>query len=105
MPHQFGQGAGQVVVGVHRLGNEEDFADRFGVVSAFGQDFGDRAGRGDAEEGAVGVGTGARPLEIAGRLFLSHGTVRNYLGFAVAKLDARNRVDAVRRIAEEASWL
>ena len=48
--------------------------------------------------------TGARPLEIAGRLFLSHGTVRNYLGSAVAKLDARNRIDAIR-IAEEAGWL
>jgi two-component system response regulator DesR len=48
--------------------------------------------------------TGARPLEIAGRLFLSHGTVRNYLGSAVAKLDAKNRIDAIR-IAEEAGWL
>lgn len=42
--------------------------------------------------------------EIAGRLHLSKGTVRNYLGAAVTKLDARNRLDAVR-IATEAGWL
>jgi two-component system response regulator DesR len=33
---------------------------------------------------------------IAKRLFLSRGTVRNYLASAVAKLGARNRVDAIR---------
>ncbi len=47
---------------------------------------------------------GAGPTEIAADLFLSYGTVRNYLASAVAKLSARNRVDAVR-IAAEAGWL
>ncbi len=47
---------------------------------------------------------GASTVEIAGRLYLSHGTVRNYLASAVTKLDARNRVDAAR-IAREAGWL
>jgi two-component system, NarL family, response regulator DesR len=47
---------------------------------------------------------GAGPAEIAADLFLSYGTVRNYLASAVTKLDARNRVDAVR-IAAEAGWL
>jgi two-component system, NarL family, response regulator DesR len=42
--------------------------------------------------------------EIAAELFLSPGTVRNYLTTAVTKLDARNRVDAIR-IAREADWL
>jgi two-component system, NarL family, response regulator DesR len=42
--------------------------------------------------------------EIAARLFLSRGTVRNYLTMAVTKLDARNRMDAVR-IARESDWL
>ena len=42
--------------------------------------------------------------EIAARLFLSPGTVRNYLTSAVTKLDARNRVDAIR-IARTADWL
>ncbi|GAA4633047.1 response regulator transcription factor [Actinoallomurus vinaceus] len=48
--------------------------------------------------------TGAQPMEIAERLFLTYGTVRNYLTSAVAKLGARNRVDAVR-IASEAGWI
>ncbi|MER6943756.1 response regulator transcription factor [Nonomuraea sp. NPDC000554] len=48
--------------------------------------------------------TGAQPLEIAERLFLTYGTVRNYLTSAVAKMGARNRVDAIR-IATEAGWI
>ncbi len=47
---------------------------------------------------------GAGPEQIATELFLSYGTVRNYLASAVTKLGARNRVDAVR-IADEAGWL
>lgn len=47
---------------------------------------------------------GAEAPEIAERLFLSAGTVRNYLTAAVAKLNARNRTDAAR-IAREAGWL
>ena len=47
---------------------------------------------------------GAGPAEIAAEMFLSSGTVRNYLASAVTKLSARNRVDAVR-IAAEAGWL
>jgi two-component system, NarL family, response regulator DesR len=46
----------------------------------------------------------ATAAEIAARLFLSEGTVRNYLSAAIRKLDARNRADAVR-IAEEKGWL
>jgi two-component system, NarL family, response regulator DesR len=47
---------------------------------------------------------GAGPAEIAADLYLSYGTVRNYLAASVTKLGARNRVDAVR-IAAEAGWL
>ncbi|MFF1611648.1 DNA-binding response regulator [Amycolatopsis sp. NPDC058278] len=47
---------------------------------------------------------GYRTVEVAARLYLSAGTVRNYLTTVVAKLNARNRVDAIR-IAEEAGWL
>jgi two-component system response regulator DesR len=42
--------------------------------------------------------------EIAVGLHLSEGTVRNYLSTMVAKLGARNRIDAVR-IARDAHWL
>jgi two-component system, NarL family, response regulator DesR len=48
--------------------------------------------------------SGADPTEVAGRLNLSYGTVRNYLAAAVTKLGARNRVDAIR-MASEAGWL
>jgi two-component system response regulator DesR len=48
--------------------------------------------------------SGAEQAEVAARLGLSSGTVRNYLATAVAKLGARNRVDAIR-IASEAGWL
>ncbi|MEV4812060.1 response regulator transcription factor [Micromonospora avicenniae] len=47
---------------------------------------------------------GADAAEIATRLFLSPGTVRNYLTTAVTKLNARNRIDAIR-IARDAGWL
>jgi two-component system response regulator DesR len=47
---------------------------------------------------------GASAAEIAAELFLSYGTVRNYLASAVTKLGARNRVDAAR-IARDAGWL
>jgi two-component system, NarL family, response regulator DesR len=41
---------------------------------------------------------------VAGRLFLSEGTVRNHLSAAIQKLNARNRAEAAR-IAEEKGWL
>ncbi len=47
---------------------------------------------------------GAEPTEIAGALHLSVGTVRNYLTTIVMKLQARNRVDAIK-IAYNAGWL
>ena len=42
--------------------------------------------------------------DIASELFLSAGTVRNYLAAVVTKLNARNRVDAIR-IATDSDWL
>jgi two-component system, NarL family, response regulator DesR len=47
---------------------------------------------------------GADPREIARTLFLSYGTVRNYLASATDKLDARNRTEAVI-IATQQGWL
>jgi two-component system, NarL family, response regulator DesR len=76
----------------------------------------------DPELVAVAVETGSTPLtdreadvlraaqaglstvEIGERLNLSPATVRNYLSNTIAKLGARNRVDAIR-IAEDAGWL
>lgn len=42
--------------------------------------------------------------EIADRLYLSEGTVRNYLSTAIHKLGAQNRLEATR-IAEQKGWL
>jgi len=42
--------------------------------------------------------------DIAARLYLSEGTVRNYLSTAIRKLGARNRREAVE-IAEQKGWL
>jgi two-component system response regulator DesR len=47
---------------------------------------------------------GATIADIARALFLSEGTVRNYLSAAIAKTDTRNRAEAVR-VADERGWL
>lgn len=47
---------------------------------------------------------GATPSEIAQQLFLSRGTVCNYLSRIITKLHARTRIDAIR-IAREAGWI
>lgn len=47
---------------------------------------------------------GEDAVEIAARLYLSAGTVRNYLTTIVSKLNARNRVDAIR-LARNAGWV
>lgn len=47
---------------------------------------------------------GSTVSEIASRLHLSEGTVRNHLSSCIGKTHARNRADAVR-IAHENGWL
>lgn len=47
---------------------------------------------------------GASIAEIAKALFLSEGTVRNYLSSAIQKLEVNNRTEAAR-VAEEQGWL
>jgi two-component system, NarL family, response regulator DesR len=50
------------------------------------------------------AGEGLASGEIARRLHLSGGTVRNYLSEAIEKLGAANRIEAAR-IAREKGWL
>jgi two-component system, NarL family, response regulator DesR len=47
---------------------------------------------------------GASLAEIAARLYLSEGTVRNHLSTAMQKLGAQNRMGAAR-LAEQKGWL
>ncbi|MFF4404167.1 response regulator transcription factor [Streptomyces sp. NPDC001262] len=47
---------------------------------------------------------GSTNAELAARLHLSNGTVRNYLSTAIQKTGARNRAEAVR-IARDKGWL
>jgi two-component system, NarL family, response regulator DesR len=48
--------------------------------------------------------SGASVADIAATLYLSEGTVRNYLSAAIAKTSARNRLDAIR-VADDRGWL
>ena len=47
---------------------------------------------------------GGTIAEIAGRLYLSEGTVRNYLSAYIQKTGASNRAEALH-IASERGWL
>jgi len=47
---------------------------------------------------------GATIEDVAARLYLSEGTVRNYLSSAIKKLGTRNRVEAAR-LAQQKGWL
>ena len=56
------------------------------------------------KEVLLAAATGADAREIATRLSLGEGTVRNYLSSAIAKTHARNRTEAART-AETNGWL
>ncbi|MGF7237087.1 MAG: response regulator [Frankia sp.] len=59
---------------------------------------------GRERDALVAARGGATVADIAQRLFLSEGTVRNYLSSAIAKTGTRNRAEALRE-AEERGWL
>jgi two-component system response regulator DesR len=50
------------------------------------------------------AGEGMKSADIAERLHLSHGTVRNYLSEAIGKMGAANRIEAYRS-ARARGWL
>lgn len=50
------------------------------------------------------VASGMPSAEVAARLHLTAGTVRNYISEILRKTGARNRLEAVR-VAEDAGWL
>jgi two-component system response regulator DesR len=52
----------------------------------------------------IAARSGATVSEIAARLYLAEGTVRNYLSGATTKTGTRNRMEALR-VADERGWL
>ncbi|WP_082927001.1 response regulator transcription factor [Paenibacillus tuaregi] len=59
----------------------------------------------DREQEVLGrLAQGHSVKEIASELFLSYGTVRNYVSEIIQKLEAKNRIDAIS-IAEKMGWL
>jgi two-component system response regulator DesR len=50
------------------------------------------------------VSTGATAQEIARKLNLTNGTVRNYLSHILTKVEARSRIEAVLK-AQDAGWI
>jgi two-component system response regulator DesR len=52
----------------------------------------------------VAARDGSTVADIAGRLYLTEGTVRNYLSSAIAKTGTRNRLEAMQ-VAERNGWL
>jgi two-component system, NarL family, response regulator DesR len=59
----------------------------------------------DRERDVLRLAQGGAPAkEIAKRLYLSTGTVRNYLSRIVTKTGARTHLEAIRR-AEDAGWI
>ncbi|MBA2317104.1 MAG: response regulator transcription factor [Euzebyales bacterium] len=59
----------------------------------------------ERERDVLRVAAGGAPnAEVAERLHLAEGTVRNYLSTAMAKLGARNRTEAAT-VARERGWL
>ena len=91
----------RVVDGVRRLARGEAVADARLAVAALNRK--NPLTEREAEILEIAA-TGSPAKDIAARLHLSPGTVRNYLSRVVAKVGARTRIEAVR-IAQESGWI
>ena len=87
---------------IRRVMNGERVVDPGLAVAALSE--GDSPLTGREREVLSASANGATIEDIAARLYLSEGTVRNYLSTAIKKLGARNRVEAAR-FAERKGWL
>ena len=87
---------------IHRVMKGERVVDPALAAAALSE--GDNPLTGREREVLVASEGGATIEGIAARLYLSEGTVRNYLSAAIKKLGARNRVEAAR-LAERKGWL
>lgn len=94
--------AGELASAIRRAMNGERIVDPELALSALSQGTNPLTPR---EQQVLGAAlSGSTVAEMAERLFLSEGTVRNHLSVAIHKVGAKNRVQAAR-IAEERGWL
>jgi two-component system response regulator DesR len=93
---------GRLLTAIHRTALGEQVIDPELVLAAF-SDAGNPLSARERQLLSL-VARGAPVREIAAQLFLSPGTVSNYLSRIDMKLGARTRIDAIR-IAREAGWL
>lgn len=91
----------RVVDGVRRLARGEPVADARLTVAALSR--GNPLTERETEILELAA-TGSPAKDIATKLHLSPGTVRNYLSRVVAKVGARTRIEAVRK-AQESGWI
>jgi two-component system response regulator DesR len=94
--------ASELAKAIHRTMRGERVVDPALAAAALSEGGNPLTGR-EREVPAASEG-GATIEDVAAGLYLSEGTVRNYLSTAIKKLGARNRVEAAR-LAERKGWL
>jgi two-component system response regulator DesR len=94
--------ASELAKAIHRTMRGERVVDPALAAAALSEGGNPLTGR-EREVLAASEG-GATIEDVAAGLYLSEGTVRNYLSTAIKKLGARNRVEAAR-LAERKGWL
>ena len=93
--------AHRLITAVHTVARGERFLDESLTVALLK---GSEMPLTSRELGVLALASQGAPIaEIATRLHLSRGTVRNYMATAIRKVGARNRVDAIR-IVQSAGW-
>ncbi len=93
--------AQRLITAVHTVAGGERFLDESLTVALLKGAEMPLTGR---ELSVLSLASQGSPIaEIAARLHLSRGTVRNYMATAIRKVGARNRVDAIR-IVQSAGW-
>ena len=94
--------ASELAKAIHRAMNGERVVDPALAVAALSE--GDSPLTERERELLAASANGATIEDIAAKLYLSEGTVRNYLSTAIKKMGMRNRVEAAR-LAERKGWL
>ncbi len=94
--------AAELAVAIRRVMEGSRVVDPELALAALSE--GDNPLTGREREALAAALDGASIADIATRLYLSEGTVRNHLSVAIQKLGAHNRMEAAR-LAEQKGWL